>query len=205
MTHCFVKGYTRKYYKTVTVSAKYEYYYFSSFSESAAMGGDECALSVSSGSKSPLFTSTRDDYWEHGLNSWIQLYFPNGANISSLRTSSAGSSPTFYDIRTIELQASNDGSNWITVDQDSDSASSYTMFFKFSYSGEYKYYRCKVIELGTGSVARTEAIDISAKHKLNDSYTYETDGTADDYDRYEDFPNLLIPVINNQKYGVEIK
>ena len=39
-------------------------------------------------------------------------------------------------------------------------------------------------------------IQLTAKEFVAPAYSYETEGTADDYDRYEDVPNMK---------GVEIK
>lgn len=203
MTHCFVKGYTRKYYKTVSVSAKYEYYYSSDLVEDESATSEEVGVSVSSGSSSALVDSDIVSYWQGAKNSWIQLRFPNAVTISSFCLYAISGTSGYYSVSNLTIQGSNDGSSWTTINGEIKDAGTVT-FIYVNNTTLYKYFRFTITETRQ-SVAKIFDLYLDAKRKIADGYTYETEGTAEDYDRYEDFPNFLMPVINNQKCLVKIK
>ena len=194
MTYCIIDGYTRKYYKTINVAEKTQTFTQPTLTANGTLGGTTFAVSASSENQSgsnpyrtyEAFDNNSSTYWRctNTTSGWIQFYNPNPLYVTSLTWGYFYSYPTGGSV-----QASNDGNTWTTLKTWTNSSAA-DFVITINSNIAYKYHRINVTGVNKDVVHCTQ-ITITATELLAEAYSYETDGTEEDYDRYVDFPNLF--------------
>lgn len=196
--YTFANGYTRKYYKTITVNVPEETQTFTQpvLSANGTLGGSNFAVSASSENQSgtnpyrafEAFDGNSDTYWRcaNTTSGWIQFYNPKPLYVSTLIWGYFYSYPTGGSVL-----GSNDGTNFDTLTTwTNSSAADFTITVNSTKA--YKYYRITVTGVNK-DVVHCKEITITATEVIKEAYSYsqEAESTIDDYDRYEDVLNTL--------------
>lgn len=193
-----VNGYTRKYYKTITVNVPEETQTFTQpvLSANGTLGGNSFAVSASGENQSgsnpyrayEAFDNNASTYWRcsNTTSGWIQFYNPKPLHVSTLKWGYFYSYPTGGSVL-----GSNDGTNFDTLTTwTNSSAADFTITVNSTKA--YKYYRITVTGVNT-DVVHCKDMTITATEVIKEAYSYsqEVESTIDDYDRYEDVLNIF--------------
>ena len=190
-----VNGYTRKYYKTVIVPAVYEDVVLPKLTSNTSYG----TLTVSSegNSHTPYhaFDGDASTWWEtaEGVKSAnLQWVLPEKIIITGIKIQvRTGDRPNL----TARVYTSSDKTipigDSITTTTEGEIATVQNIPDDGIETG-ILYFDCS----STQDYLGINEVEITAKRLLTEQFSYEIEGTADDYDRYEDILNIL---------GVEMK
>lgn len=193
MAYVFINGYTRKYYKTINVPAEYEDFTLPYLTSNTSYGTVTCSSENTGHPAYQAFDGDSSTWWEinEGVKSatwqWVlpvEIYI-TGIKIQ-VRTGDRPNLTARVYTSSAKTQAIGNSVTTTTAGQvvtvssiPSDGVKTNTIFIDCSSTQDY---------LGIGEIT------ITAKKLVKASYSYETEGTAENYDRYVDVPNILIPV-----------
>lgn len=195
--YAVVNGFKRIYYKTVHVPAERGPFVQPILSANGTYGGSAFAVAANAevqDSDSPYkayqaFDNNSSTYWRGANNSqsgWIGFYNPTPIAVQKLKWTCFYNYPTAGKVR-----ASNDNSSWVDLCEWTNSNSS-SFEIDVNSSVDYKYYRIRVKSTNLKDNVHCGELDITATYTTKEAYSYETEGTAEDYDRYEDVPNCQV-------------
>lgn len=193
----FAKGLTRKYYKTVDVPAEYTAWTQPVLSANGTMGGTTFAVAANvqtnvSGVRYAwyAFDNNASSYWRGNSTGWISFYNPVPLKVASIQWVYFYSYPKGGTV-----EGSNDNSQWVKLcDWTNSAAANFTI--TVNSTTEYKYHRVNITGVNK-DVIHCVKLNITASYKTREAYSYETESTADDYDRYEDVPGYYATVIGD--------
>lgn len=188
----FANGIARKYYKTVHVPAEYTDWAQPILAANGTMGGDNFAVAANAQTANSggtryiwhAFDNNSSSYWRGNSTGWISFYNPVPLKVASIQWVYYYSYPKGGTV-----EGSNDNSQWVKL---CDWVNSTAGNFNIAVNSptEYKYYRINITGVNT-DVLHCTKLNITASYISRPSYSYEIEGTVDDYDRYEDAPNYL--------------
>lgn len=196
--YAFIDGFTRRYYKTINVPVERGTFVQPILSANGTLGGNSFAVQANQeANASPgspyayyAFDDNTSTYWRSGTTTgWLVFYSPTPIAVKTLTWTCFYMYPTSGTV-----EASNDNSSWTELCKWTNSNST-SFNIVVNSNVDYKYYRINITGISK-DVIHCQELDITATYVVKDAYSYETEGTADDYDRYEDVPNMK---------GVEIK
>lgn len=187
----FANGFTRKYFKTITVSGEREWEN-SAISELGTIGGRTFACTATG------------DYGDNGLNKafdkdkstsyfnrcgsaayidylTITMYNPVAIKVRSIEIV-----PDYYGFDNGILQYSDNGSTWTDIKAVTKGQNDVPDV------GSHKYWKIRAIEgVYSGGYRNVQVFEIYLRGFEPYTYQKEVEATADDYDRYEDHLNIL--------------
>lgn len=186
----FTNGFTRKYFKTITVRGEREWEN-PAISEVGTLGGGTFACAAT-GDRGNNYINMAFD------KSQSTSYFnrcAHGADIDSLtitmynpvavRVRSIEIVPDYYSLESGILQYSDNGSTWTDITAVTKGQNNVPDV------GLHKYWKIRAIEgLYRGDFRHVQVFEISLRGFEPYTYQKEVEATADDYDRYEDYLNI---------------
>lgn len=187
----FVNSFTRKYFKTVTVSGEREWEN-PAISELGTIGGSTfaCAATGDRGNNgiNAVFDKNQGtDYFNRcGSGSdidnlTITMYNPVAIKIRSIKIV-----PGYYSLDNGILQYSDNGSTWTDIKAVTKGQNDVPDV------GLHKYWKIRAIEgVYSGGFRNVQVSEIYLRGFEPYTYKKEVEATADDYDRYEDHLNIL--------------
>lgn len=187
----FANGFTRKYFKTITVSGEREWEN-PAISELGTLGGSTfaCAATGDRGNNEINVAFDKNQstsYFNRCLSDanidylTITMYNPVAIRVRSIEIV-----PAYYSLNKGILQYSDNGSTWIDIKAVTKGQNDVPDV------GLHKYWKIRAIE-GVYSVGHRNVGVYEIYLRGFEPYTYqkEVEATADDYDRYEDHLNIL--------------
>lgn len=187
----FVNSFTRKYFKTVTVSEEREWEN-PVISEAGTIGGSTfaCDATGEGGNNGINAAFDRDQstsYFNRCRNGadidylTITMYNPVAIRVRSIEIV-----PGYYGLNSGILQYSNNGSTWTDIKAITKGQNDVPDV------GLHKYWKIRAIEgVYQGDYRNVQISEICLRGFELYTYQIEEEATADDYDRYEDHLNIL--------------
>lgn len=187
----FANGFTRKYFKTITVSAEREWEN-PSISEYGTIGGSTfaCAATGDRGNNdiNLAFDKNLDTAYFNRCGSGadidyltITMYNPVAVRVRSIEIV-----PSYYSLNSGILQYSDNGSTWTDIKTITKGQNDVPDV------GLHKYWKIRAIEGNySGGFRNVNVSEICLQGFEPYTYQKEVEATADDYDRYEDHLNIL--------------
>ena len=187
----FANGFTRKYFKTITVSDEREWEN-PSISELGTLGGSTfaCAATGDRGNNgiNVAFDKNQNTAYFNrcGNNADIDTLTITMYNPVAIRVRSIVIIPGEYHLYSGILQYSDNGSTWTDI------TGITTWQNDLPDVGLHKYWKIRAIEGKYGGGFRNvQVCEIYLRGFEPYTYQKEVEATADDYDRYEDHLNIL--------------
>lgn len=187
----FVNGFTRKYFKTITISGEREWEN-PAISELGTLGGSTfaCAATGDRGNNEinlAFDKNTNTAYFNRcGSGADINYLTITMYNPVAIRVRSIEIVPSRYGLNTGILQYSNNGSTWTDVKVVTKGQNDVPDV------GLHKYWKIRAIEgVYSGGFRNVNVSEIYLRGFEPYAYQKEVEATADDYDRYEDHLNFL--------------
>lgn len=187
----FANGFTRKYFKTITVSGEREWEN-PAISELGTLGGSTfaCAATGDRGNNeiNKAFDKNQSTSYfnrcEIGADMdylTITMYNPVAIRVRSIEIV-----PAHYSLRSGILQYSDNGSKWTDIKAVTKGQNDVPDV------GLHKYWKIRAIEgVNTRHYRNVDVYEIYLRGFEPYTYQKEVEATADDYDRYEDHLNIL--------------
>lgn len=187
----FVNGFTRKYFKTITVSSEREWEN-PAISELGTIGGNTfaCAATGDRGNNgvNVAFDKNRSTAYFNRCGSaavidylTITMYNPVAIRVRSIEII-----PDYYGFNSGILQYSDNGSSWTDIKGIT------TWQNDVPDVGLHKYWKIRAIEgVYQGGYRNVNIFEIYLRGFEPYTYQKEVEATADDYDRYENHLNIL--------------
>lgn len=187
----FANGFTRKYFKKITVSGEREWEN-PAISELGTLGGSTfaCTATGDSGNNGieMAFDKNRSTAYFNRCGSaanidylTITMYNPVAIRVRSIEII-----PEYYSLDSGILQYSDDGSTWTDIKNITKGQN------EVPDVGLHKYWKIRAIEgLYRGGYRNVNVAEIYLRGFEPYTYQKEVAATADDYDRYEDHLNIL--------------
>lgn len=187
----FANGFTRKYFKTITVSVEREWEN-PAISELGTLGGSTfaCAATGDRGNNEinvAFDKSQNTTYFNRcGASSNIDNLTITMYNPVAIRVSSIEIIPAQYSLNNGILQYSDNGSTWTDIKDVTKGKNDVPDV------GLHKYWKIRAIEGNySGGFRNVHVSEIYLRGFERYTYQKEVEATADDYDRYEDHVNIL--------------
>ena len=187
----FANGFTRKYFKTITVSGEREWEN-PAISELGTIGGSTfaCAATGDRGNNgvNAAFDKNQGTAYFNRCGSGavidyltITMYNPVAIRVRSIKII-----PDYYGFDRGILQYSDNGSTWTDIKTITKGQNNVPDV------GLHKYWKIRAIEgLYSGGFRNVNVSEIYLRGFEPYTYQKEVEATADDYDRYEDHLNIL--------------
>ena len=187
----FVNGFTRKYFKTVTVSGEREWEN-PAISNLGTLGGDTfaCAATGDRGNNgvNVVFDKNLDTAYFNRCGSradidylTITMYNPVAIRVRSIEIIKG-----YYNFNSGILQYSDNGSKWTDIKSITKGQN------EVPDVGLHKYWKIRAVEGDySGGYRNVQISEIYLRGFEPYTYQKEVEATADDYDRYEDHLNIL--------------
>lgn len=187
----FVNGFTRKYFKTVTVSGEREWEN-PAISELGTIGGSTfaCAATGDRGNNriNVAFDKTQSTSYSNRCRSGagidyltITMYNPVAIRVRSIEIV-----PAYFSLDSGILQYSDNGSTWTDIKAVTKGQNDVPDV------GLHKYWKIRAIEgVYSGGYRNVQVSEIYLRGFEPYTYQKEVEATEDDYDRYEDHLNIL--------------
>lgn len=187
----FANGFTRKYFKTITVSGEREWEN-PAISELGTLGGSTfaCAATGDRGNNNinEAFDKNKStSYFNRcGSDAGIDYLTITMYNPVAIRVRSIEIVPARYSLDKGILQYSNNGRTWTDIKAIKKGQNDVPDV------GLHKYWKIRAIEgLYSGGYRNVHVSEIYLRGFEPYTYQKEVEATADDYDRYEDHINIL--------------
>lgn len=187
----FVNGFTRKYFKKVTVSGEREWEN-PAISELGTLGGSTfaCAATGDRGNNeiNVAFDKNKStSYFNRcGGGAVIDYLTITMYNPVAIRVRSIEIVPDYYSFDSGILQYSDNGSKWTDIKNITKGLNDVPDV------GLHKYWKIRAIEgVYSGGFRNVQVSEIYLRGFEPYTYQKEVEATADDYDRYEDHLNIL--------------
>lgn len=187
----FTNGFTRKYFKTITVSSERKWEN-PAISELGKLGGSTfaCAATGDYGNNrvNVAFDKNKSTAYFNRCGSGavtdyltITMYNPVAIRVRSIEIV-----PAYYSLNKGILQYSDNGSTWTDIKAVTKGQNDVPDV------GLHKYWKIRAIEgVYSGGFRNVEVSEIYLRGFEPYTYQKEVEATADDYDRYEDHLNIL--------------
>lgn len=187
----FANGFTRKYFKTITVSGEREWEN-PAISKLGTLGGSKfaCAATGDRGNNEINVAFDKNQgtsYFNRcgsgaGIDSLtITMYNPVAIRVRSIEII-----PDYYSLNRGVLQYSDNGSTWTDIKNVTKGQNDVPDV------GLHKYWKIRAIEgVYSGGFRNVHVSEIYLRGFVPYTYQREVEATADDYDRYEDHINIL--------------
>lgn len=187
----FVNSFTRKYFKTITVSGEREWEK-PAISELGTIGGSTFACAVTgdrgdNGINVAFGKNQSTSYFNRcGSAAGIDPLTITMYNPVAIRVRSIEIVPAYYSLNNGILQYSDNGSTWTDIKAVTKGQNDVPDV------GLHKYWKIRAIEgVYSGGFRNVSVSKIYLRGFEPYTYQKEVEATADDYDRYEDHLNLL--------------
>lgn len=187
----FANGFTRKYFKTITVSDEREWEN-PAISEMGTIGGSTFACAATGDRGNGVINAAFDKnlntaYFNRcGSAAVIDYLTITMYNPVAIRVRSIDIIPSRYGLNSGILQYSNNGSTWTDIKGITKGPNDVPDV------GLHKYWRIRAIEgVYSGGFRNVNVSEIYLRGFEPYTYQKEVEATADDYDRYEDHLNIL--------------
>lgn len=187
----FVNGFTRKYFKTITISGEREWEN-PQISELGTIGGSTfaCAATGDRGSNNinMAFDKNQSTAYFNRCGSAAEIDYLTITmyNPVAIRVRSIEIVPDYYRLDKGILQYSDNGSTWIDIKGIIQGQNDVPDV------GLHKYWKIRAIEgKYSGGYRNVNVSEIYLRGFEPYTYQKEVEATADDYDRYEDHLNIL--------------
>lgn len=187
----FANGFTRKYFKMITVSGEREWEN-PAISELGMIGGGTfaCAATGERGNNgiNVAFDKNRGtSYFNRcGSNAGIDCLTITMYNPVAIRVRSIEIIPDYYSLDKGILQYSDNGSTWTDIKAVTKGQNDVPDV------GFHRYWKIRAIEgVYSGGFRNVQVSEIYLRGFEPYTYQKEVEATADDYDRYEDHSNIL--------------
>lgn len=187
----FVNGFTRKYFKTITVSGE-RAWESPEISELGTLGGSTFACTVTgdrgnNGINVAFDKNQSTSYFNRcGSSADIDYLTITMYNPVAIRVRSIEIVPAYYSLNKGILQYSNNGSTWTDIKAVTKGQNDVPDV------GLHKYWRIRAIEGAySGDFRNVQVPKIYLRGFKPYTYQKEVEATADDYARYEDHLNIL--------------
>lgn len=187
----FANGFTRKYFKTITVSGEREWEN-PAISELGTLGGSTfaCAATGDRGNNeiNKAFDKNQSTSYFNRCKSsadmdylTITMYNPVAIRVRSIEIV-----PAHYSLNSGILQYSDNGSKWTDIKAVTKGQNDVPDV------GLHKYWKIRAIEgVNSWGYRNVDVYEIYLRGFEPYTYQKEVEATADDYDRYEDHLNIL--------------
>ena len=187
----FANGFTRKYFKTITVSGEREWEN-PAISELGTLGGSTFACAATGDrDNNEIYKAFDKNQSTSYLNRCkssadmdyltITMYNPVAIRVRSIEIV-----PARYSLNSGILQYSDNGSKWTDIKAVTDGQNDVPDV------GLHKYWKIRAIEgVYSWSYRNVDVYEIYLRGFEPYTYQKEVEATADDYDRYEDHLNIL--------------
>lgn len=187
----FVNGFTRKYFKTITVSDEREWEN-PEISKLGTLGGSTfaCAATGDRGNNEINVAFDKNQSTEYfnrcGSSAEIDYLTITMYNPVAIRVRSIEIVPAYYSLDSGILQYSDNGSTWTDIKAITKGQNDVPDV------GLHKYWKIRAIEgKYSGGYRNVNVSEIYLRGFEPYTYQKEVEATADDYDRYEDHLNIL--------------
>lgn len=187
----FANGFTRKYFKTITVSGEREWEN-PAISELGTLGGSTfaCAATGDRGNNGINVAFDKNQstaYFNRcGSGASIDYLTITMYNPVAIRVRSIEIVPAYYSLDKGILQYSDNGSTWTDIKAVTKGQNDVPDV------GLHKYWKIRAIEgVYSGGFRNVQVSEIYLRGFEPYTYQKEVEATADDYDRYEDHLNIL--------------
>lgn len=187
----FANGFTRKYFKTITVSGEREWEN-PAISELGTIGGSTFACAATgdrgdNGINVAFDKNQSTSYFNRcGSGASIDYLTITMYNPVAIRVRSIEIVPDYYSLNKGILQYSDNGSTWTDIKAVT-KGQNYVPDV-----GLHKYWKIRAIEgVYSGGFRNVQVYEIYLRGFEPYTYQKEVEATADDYDRYEDHLNIL--------------
>lgn len=187
----FANGFTRKYFKTITISGEREWEN-PAISELGMIGGSTfaCAATGDRGNNSVNVAFDKNQSTSYfnrcGSKADIDCLTITMYNPVAIRVRSIEIVPDYYSLNSGILQYSDNGITWIDIKVVAKGQNDVPDV------GLHKYWKIRAIEgLYRGGFRNVHVSEIYLRGFEPYTYQKEVEATADDYDRYEDHLNIL--------------
>lgn len=187
----FANGFTRKYFKTITVSGEREWEN-PAISELGILGGNTfaCAATGDRGNNEVNVAFDKNlgtSYFNRcGSAAAIDYLTITMYNPVAIRVRSIEIIPDYYSLNSGILQYSDNGITWIDIKTVTKGQNDVPDV------GLHRYWKIRAIEgVYSGGYRNVNVFEIYLRGFEPYSYQIEVEATADDYDRYEDHLNIL--------------
>ena len=187
----FANGFTRKYFKTITVSGEREWEN-PAISELGTIGGSTfaCAATGDSGDNGINVAFDKNQSTSYfnrcGSRADIDYLTITMYNPVAIRVRSIEIVPAYYGFNKGILQYSDNGSTWTDIKAVTKGQNDVPDV------GLHKYWKIRAIEgVYRGGFRNVHVFEIYLRGFEPYTYQKEVEATADDYDRYEDHLNIL--------------
>lgn len=187
----FVNGFTRKYFKTVTVSSEREWEN-PAISEFGTLGGSKFACAATGdrieNDIHVAFDKNRSTtcLYRCGSSAAINTLYIIMYNPVAIRVRSIEIIPAYYSFNRGILQYSDNGSTWTDIKDIAKGQNDVPDV------GLHKYWKIRAVEGNySGGFRNMHIAEIYLRGFEPYTYQKEVEATADDYDRYEDHLNIL--------------
>lgn len=187
----FANGFTRKYFKTITVSGEREWEN-PAISELGTIGGSTFACAATgdrgnNGVNAAFDKRQSTEYFNRcGSNAVIDYLTITMYNPVAIKVRSIEIIPAYYGFDSGILQYSDDGSTWTDIKTITNGQN------EVPDVGLHKYWKIRAIEgVYSGGFRNVHVYEIYLRGFEPCTYQKEVEATADDYDRYEDHLNIL--------------
>ena len=187
----FANGFTRKYFKTITISDEREWEN-PAISGLGTLGGSTfaCTATGDRGDNgiNVAFDKNQDtSYFNRcGSRAGIDYLTITMYNPVAIRVRSIEIIPAYYSLNSGILQYSDNGGSWTDVTDVTKGQNNVPDV------GLHKYWKIRAIEgVYSGGYRNVQVSEIYLRGFEPYTYQKEVEATADDYDRYEDHLNIL--------------
>lgn len=187
----FVNSFTRKYFKTITVSGEREWEK-PVVSELGTIGGSTFACAATgdrgnNGINGAFDKNHSTSYFNRcGSDAGIDYLTITMYNPVAIRVRSIEIVPAYYSLNKGILQYSDNGSTWTDIKAVTKGQNDVPDV------GLHKYWRIRAIEgVYSGGFRNAQVSEIYLRGFEPYTYQKEVEAAADDYDRYEDHLNIL--------------
>lgn len=187
----FANGFTRKYFKTITVSGEREWEN-PAISELGTLGGSTFACAATgdrgnNGINAAFDKNQSSSYFNRcGGEADIDYLTITMYNPVAIRVRSIEIIPDYYSLYSGILQYSDNGSKWTDITGVTKGQNDVPDV------GLHKYWKIRAIEgVYSGGFRNVHVSEIYLRGFEPYKYKKEVEATADDYDRYEDHVNIL--------------
>lgn len=187
----FANGFTRKYFKMITVSGEREWEN-PAISELGTFGGSTFACAATgdrgnNGVNAVFDKNNSSSYFNRcGSGSDIDCLTITMYNPVAIRVRSIEIIPDYYSFNNGILQYSDNGSTWTDIKNVTKGQNDVPDV------GLHKYWKIRAIEgVYSGGYRNVQVSEIYLRGFEPYSYQKEVEATEDDYDRYEDHLNIL--------------
>lgn len=177
--YVFVNGFTRKYFKTITVSGEREWGSTFACAATGGRGNNGINAAFDKNQSTSYFNLCGSGADMNYLT--ITMYNPVAIRVRSIEIV-----PDYYSLNRGILQYSDNGSTWTDIKAITKGQNDVPDV------GLHKYWKIRAIEgVYSGGYRNVQVCEIYLRGFEPYTYQKEVEATADDYDRYEDHLNIL--------------